>query len=97
MILLAVSVVVLVLGLALAVGGTRVRARALELGSTVLLDGVPHTVSVVEYAWEGAPPQYGFENLGEALARRIVFDKQSMTLGQLLVASGWQPPTPGGH
>lgn len=88
------AVVVLAVGIVLGVGGLLTRKRRLELGTVVLLDGVPHRVSVIETDAEGFN-SYGFENLGEFLARNVLVDKRT-TLGELLVRSGWQPPTPGG-
>jgi hypothetical protein len=86
--------IVLAVGVLLCVAGALTRKRRLDVGSVVMIDGVPHRVSVIETDASGFN-SYGFENLGEFLGRTVLVGKQT-TLGELLVKCGWQPPTPGG-
>lgn len=82
-------------GILLSIAALRARARRLQPRDVVMLDGRLHTVAVVECRLNG-PNEYGFEPLGEALARTIRIDRRDMSLGQLLIEEGWRPPPEGG-
>lgn len=87
--------VVLAVAILLAIAASRTRRRRFQPRDIVLLDGRLHMIRSIEYRLS-SPTEYGFEPLGEALARTIRIANRDMSLGQLLVEEGWRPPPEGG-
>lgn len=89
-VILGIGIGTLLTGLALAGWAARTRQRKLRPSAVVMLDGAPHVLHAL-VADDGTA--WGFEPLGEMLARTVVA-APPLTLYEVLAKAGWTPPPP---